>query len=72
MKENFSSKLCSLSLVPINIEDDKVSLKWPSDSGWNITSDSEPCEVCVCVYTLHGMGGCLDKRCCYPHSMNTS
>ena len=45
MKEYFS-KLCSFSAEPITIEDDKVSLKWPSETGWNITSD-RPCEVCI-------------------------
>ena len=45
VKENFSSRLFSLSFEPISLLEDKVALKWPFDMGWQIYSDKEPCEV---------------------------
>ena len=44
-----------LSSETISIEGNGMSLQWPAGTGWNITPDREPCEVCVllCYFSLH-------------------
>ena len=51
VKENFFSRLFSLSSEQISILVDKVALKWPRDIGWEIDSDKEPCQVCSACST---------------------
>ena len=39
------------SYVEISVVGDRISLEWPSNSGWEVISDRDPCMVCmyVCV-----------------------
>ena len=48
MKEIFPD-LRPASYVEISVVGDKLSLEWPSNSGWEVISDRDPCMVCVCV-----------------------
>ena len=47
---------CSVSVDFISIEEDRVALEWPTGTGWEITPDRRPCEVCallcrkMCLY----------------------
>lgn len=55
LKENvkeYSSQLWSSSSDPISIEGDRIALQWPHATGWNITPDREPCEVCVYIQCI--------------------
>ena len=44
-----------LSSETTSIEGNGMSLQWPAGTGWNITPDREPCEVCVslCCFSFH-------------------
>ena len=46
MKENHS-QLYSLSWEPIIITGNRVALKWPGHTGWEVQPDREPCEVWI-------------------------
>ena len=46
VQQYFPQTLYPLSIVPINICEDKLELNWPTDNGWEIIPDSRPCEVC--------------------------
>ena len=56
-KENFPPPH-SVSVDFISPKGDKVALKWPAGTGWEITPDRRPCEVCallcrkMCLYFL--------------------
>ena len=48
MKEIFPD-LHPAYYVEISVVGDKISLEWPSNSGWEVISDRDPCMVCMCV-----------------------
>jgi hypothetical protein len=45
VQQYFPQTLYPLSIVPINICEDKLELSWPTDNGWEIIPDSRPCEI---------------------------
>ena len=46
-------KLYTTSTEPITIQGDKLALRWPLDTGWEIIPDRKPCEVLCRSLTLH-------------------
>ena len=48
--EKHYSQLYTSCWEPFTIAGDRIALKWPDNTGWEIHSNKEPCEVCLYIF----------------------